>query len=126
MAEPLIFVNTYAVKPGQRDAVEASFSEVAELVEGKEPRMLYLGFSIDPDGAEATTVQVHADADNMRFHMELIADHLAAARDQLDFSTMRIQLFGSPPEDLVEQMRAVAGAAVTVHPRTAGFDRFGD
>ena len=126
MAEPLIFINTYAIQPGKLDAYKQRFQRTAKVVEDNEPRMLYFACHVSEDGTEATTVQVHADADNMAFHMELVDDHIEAARDFFDFSSMSIRIYGSPTDAMLEQMRELAGAGVDVtvsHPAIA-FDRF--
>lgn len=49
------------------------------------------------------------------------------ARDYLDFSKMNIQIYGTPTEDVVEQMRQLAGSGVPVTIKTpvTGFDRIG-
>ena len=95
----------------------------AGLASQKRHFALYL----NADGTEESTVQVHRDAENMAFHMDLIADHVQQARDYLDFSKMNIQIYGTPTEDVVEQMRQLAGSGVPVTIKTpvTGFDRIG-
>lgn len=126
MAEPLIFINTYTIQPGKLDAYKQRFQRTAKVVEDNEPRMLYFACHVDDSGTEATTVQVHADADNMAFHMQLVGDHIEAARDFLDFSSMSMRIYGSPTDALLEQMRKLAGAGVdvTVSRPVVAFDRF--
>lgn len=125
MAEPFILINTYAIKPGHEDEYHKRFQEVADLVEANEPKMLYFAAHLSEDGSEAATVQVHTDADNMAFHLELVADHVRDAAQYLDFSTMSIRIYGSPTEAVLEQMRQLAGSgmAVTVSPAVVSFDR---
>lgn len=115
MAEPFILVNTYAVKPGKAEEYTNKAREVVELVEAKEPRMLYFAIGLSEDGTEATTVQVHADADNMTYHLEVAGDHIREAAQYLDFSTMKIQVFGSPSDALLDHLREVAGSGVPVN-----------
>lgn len=126
MAEPFIFVNTYTIQPGKLDAYKKRFQRSAKVVEDNEPRMLYFACHVSEDGSEATTVQVHADADNMALHMQLVGDHIEAAREFVDFSSMSIRIYGSPTAALLAQMRELSGAGVdvTVSRRAIGFDRF--
>ena len=125
MAEPFIFINTYAVRPDKLDAYKQRFQRTAKVVEDNEPRMLYFACHVSEDGTKATTVQVHADADNMAFHMQLVGDHIEAARDLLDFSSMSIRIYGSPTDAILEHMRELAGAGVdvTVSRPAIAFDR---
>lgn len=126
MAEPFIFVNTYAIRPGKLEAYKQRFQRTAEVVEDNEPRMLYFACHLSEDGIEATTVQVHADAENMVYHLQLVADDIDAARELLDFSSMSIRIYGSPTDAFLEQMRQLSGAGVdvTVSRATIAFDRF--
>jgi quinol monooxygenase YgiN len=128
MAEPFIFINTYAIKPGKADAYREKFREVAELVEAKEPRMLYFAHHESEDGSQGATVQVHADPDNMAFHMELIGDHIRQAAEYLDSSSWSIRIYGSPSDAVLDQMRQLAGSgvSVTVSPPVVAFDRFAE
>ncbi|MFW6204445.1 MAG: hypothetical protein ACOC96_05690 [Actinomycetota bacterium] len=126
MAEPFIFVNTYTIKPGKADGYWKKFRQVADLVQAKEPRMLYFGGHANEDGSTATTVQVHADADNMLFHLELVGEHIRQAAEDLDFSTMSVQIYGSPTEAVMEHIRELAGFGirVSVNPAVTAFHRF--
>lgn len=114
MAEPFIFINTYKFKPGKEEAYRAAFQEVADIVEAQEPKMLYFAEHVSEDGSQATTVQVHSDPDNMAHHMQLVDKHIREASEYLDWSSMSIQIFGSPSESVLEQMRELAGAGVSV------------
>lgn len=81
---------------------------------------------LSEDRTEATTVQVHADAANMAFHMQVAGEHIRQAAEYLDWSSMRIRIYGAPSEDLLAQMRELAGSgvSVTISPLACGFDRF--
>jgi quinol monooxygenase YgiN len=127
MAEPFIFINSYKLKPGKAQEYTEAFQEVVDIVEAKEPEMLYFAHHVSEDGAEATTVQVHADANNMAFHMELVAAQIRRAMEQyLDPSSMTIRIYGTPPDALIDQMRQVAGTGVSVNiaKPVVGFNRF--
>ena len=128
MPEPFIFINTYRIKPGKEEAYLQAFQQVADKVKAEEPRMLYFAEHISEDGSEATTVQVHADADNMAFHMQLIGDQIRAAGEYLEWSSMSIRIYGSPSSTLLEQMRQMAGSgiSVTVSALVVGFNRFSE
>jgi quinol monooxygenase YgiN len=126
MADPFIFINTYAIRPGKEDEYRKRFQEVADIVEAEEPRMLYFAHHESEDGATGTTVQVHSDPENMAFHMELVAEHIKEAAEYLDFSSMNIRIYGSPSEAVFDQMQQLAGSGVSVSVNRAvvAFDRF--
>lgn len=126
MSKPFIFINTYRILPGKEEEYRRAHHRVAEIVEAEEPRMLYFGLHVSEDGTEGTTVQVHADAENMAFHMQLLGDHIRGAAEFLDWDSMAIRIYGTPSEEVLEQMREVAGSglSVTISPPVLGFDRF--
>jgi hypothetical protein len=126
MAEPLIFINTYTIKPGKEEAYKTAHQKVADIVEAKEPRMLYFALHTSEDGSEAATVQVHANAENLGYHMSVVENHIRAAHEYLDYSNMTIRIFGSPTAEILDQMRQLAGSgvSVTVSPAALGFNRF--
>lgn len=126
MPEPFIFISTYTLLPGKEDEYRDAFAEVARIVEEQEPRMLYFAEHVSEDGSTTTTVQVHADADNMSYHMELVNEHIQEAAKYLDWSSMSIDVYGSPTDSVVEHLRQVAGAgvSVTIHSPAIQFDRF--
>lgn len=125
MIEPFIFINRYAIKPGRAEDYANACGRVLEIAEAKEPRLLHLGFYVNEDGTEGTTVQVHPDAESMGLHMQLIAEHVNETREYLDFTTMRIQIFGTLSGPVLEQMRALAGSGVpvTIMAQSSGFNR---
>lgn len=125
MAEPFVFISSYAIKPGHQEEYLKRFQEVADLVEANEPKILYFAEHLSEDGSESATVQVHADADNMAYHMQLVGDHIRDAAQYLDFSTMAIRIYGAPTEAVLEQMRQLAGSgvAVTVSPAEISVNR---
>jgi hypothetical protein len=122
MAEPLIFTNTTAIKEGQLAAWTKYFRAFAEHIESQEPRLLHFTMYIDEAGTEETIVQVHPDADSMRTHLAVMADHGHAAADFLDFTRSTSRLYGTPDDDLVAQIRGY-GMPLVVGRAEGGFNR---
>lgn len=128
MAGPFLFISRTALKEGKQDAYERMWQRTSDLVEREEPRLFHFGLYISEDGGHEATFQVHPDADSMVHHMSLVRDHVQNARDFIDFSTMEIQIFGTPNEAVLEQMRQLAGAGVPIRINrpVAGFSRLED
>jgi len=130
VASPFIYINSYTIRPGKQDAYRELSQRLVEVVRENEPGMLYFAAHISGDGAEAHTIQVHETVENMARHMQVLQDHpdlLRASSDAVDFSTMSIQIYGTPTHEILEQMEQMAGtgAEVTIAPAAAAFDRFG-
>jgi hypothetical protein len=122
VTEPLIFTNTTAIKEGQLEAWVKYFLEFAEYIESQEPRLLHFTMYVDRSGTEETIVQVHPDADSMRTHLAVMADHGHAAAEYLDFTHSTSRLYGPPDDDLVAQIRSYGIPLIVAHPK-GGFNR---
>lgn len=118
MSEPFIFINTYGIKEGMTDVFREQAQEVVDLVRAEEPQMLFFGFFINEEGTEATTLQVHPDADSMLFHMEVAKQHIEESVDFLDFSNMSVGVYGTPNQAVLETMRQLSGTGVPIAIKT--------
>ena len=123
MARPFIFVSSYPVKPDKLDEIQERCQSVTALVESNEPQLLAFHFYFDEVGGRLGIIQVHPDAASMERHMEVIAEHLAAAWDWLDEKGGEQHWFGAPP-DVLTRYAAEHGETVDAFPvHVAGFTR---
>jgi hypothetical protein len=119
MAEPFIFIQTAPIKDGMLDSYRKDIGETVELVTDKEPRIYHFASYINEDGTEQTVIQIHPDPESMRFHMQVAAHHIRERGPRnLDFSQMRIEVYGSPTEPVLELMRELAGSGVPITIKT--------
>lgn len=126
MTEPFIFVQTAPIKAGMLDSYQRDIRETVDLVEREEPRMLHFASYVNDEGTEQTVIQVHPDAESMRFHMKVAAEHIRERGPRnLDYSQMRIEVYGTPTAPVLELMRELAGSGVPVTVKTlaAGMHR---
>ena len=63
-------------------------------------------------GSEATTVQVHADAENFGYHMSLVADHVRAPYEYLDYLRNALGILAPPTAEILDQMCQLAGSSI--------------
>ncbi len=121
MSAPFILINEYAIEPGRTDEFLQEFRAVAKIAEDREPELLYFAEHISEDGTQGSTVQVHADAQNMERHMDLLGEQIAHLVQYLEFHAIRV--YGTPTPAVLEQLRAIAGDRVSVKPFAVGFNR---
>lgn len=123
MAEgPFVFVGTYRVKEGRLADYKEHLSELVDLVEAKEPRLISFNVYLDEDGAKTTLVQVHPDAASMKFHMKVVAEHIASAGDDLEEESAIV--CGADPEGVVDTIRQWSEGPLAVMPiHAVGFTR---
>ncbi len=124
MAEPFIFIGTHTIKEGKLEDFKQYFKEFSKFIEANEPRLIHFALYTSEDGTEVSVVQVHPDADSMAFHMQVAGEHFAQAYEFLD-TTKSVQIYGTPSDTLLEQMKQVSlpGVPVIVKSQFAGFDR---
>ena len=127
MGEPLIVLDRSEIREGKREELERGIGELAAFVEGNESDPISYQVFFGEDSALMTILQVHPDSASMERHMELAGPVFAKFADLVVLRT--IDIYGSPSEKVLEQLRRKAEllgtAAVTVHDLRAGFARFG-
>jgi hypothetical protein len=127
MAEPLIVLDTSEIREEKRDQLQREIAELAAFVEANESDPIVYEVYFGDDGRFMTVLQIHPDSASMERHMELAGPVFATFADLVVLRT--IDIYGSPSEKVVEQLRRKAEllgtATVIVHDRQAGFTRFG-
>ena len=127
MAEPLIVLDRSEIREGKREELERGIAELAAFVETEESDPIAYEVYFGDDGRHMTVLQIHPDSASMERHMELAGPVFARFADLVVLRA--IDIYGSPSENVVEQLRRKAEllgtATVTVHDRRAGFARFG-
>ena len=126
MTDPIVFVDTSEIRDGKLEELRRAVAELAEFVEANETHAISYQVFFSDDGRRMTVVQVHPDSASMERHMEVAGPVFAKFADLLVLRT--IDIYGSPSERVVEQLRRKAEllgtASVAVHERQAGFARF--
>ena len=127
MGEPLIVVDTSEIREGKREELQRGLAELAAFVEANEADPISYQVFFGDDGRLMTVLQIHPDAASMERHMEVAGPVFAKFADLVVLRT--IDIFGSPSEKVLDQLRRKAEllgtATVTVHDRQAGFARYG-
>jgi hypothetical protein len=123
MANELIFVGTYAIPEGTYDAFDAANAQMGDFIRTHEPRIISWHTYVNAAHTEATSIHVHPDSASLEFHMRVAASRVRGGTEMLEIR--RVELYGEPSEQLVEQLRQVSersgGWPVTVKSRLRGF-----
>jgi len=126
MTDQVVFLDTSEIREGKLEELRRAVAELAEFVEANEPDPISYQVFFSDDGRRMTVLQVHPDSGSMERHMEVAGPVFARFADLLVLRT--IDIYGSPSEKVVEQLRRKAEllgtATVVVHDRQAGFARF--
>jgi len=114
MPAPLIFVFTYPIRDGKLKEFETFNREFAGFVEAKEPRLIGYEVYLNEDGTQASSVLIHPDADSEDFHMQVAGEKLQQGYALMDTTKLTIDVYGSPSDVVLEQMRKMAESGITV------------
>jgi hypothetical protein len=131
MSEPLIYISTWRFKEGKLEVYKQFTKEFLEIIKAKEPQLIAIHLSLNEDGTEVTSIQIHPDAASMDFHMQLVEQVLGEEMDEwverADFvEPKHIEIYGMPSAGLLEadQPLVESGTARSVKPlHIAGFTR---
>jgi hypothetical protein len=127
VAFPIVFVDTSEIREGKLEELRRAVARLAEFVEANEPDPISYQVYFSDDGRGMTVLQIHPDSASMERHMEIAGPVFARFADLLVLRT--IDIYGSPSEKVLEQLRRKAEllgtATVVVHDPQAGFARVG-
>jgi hypothetical protein len=126
MSDPIIYVDNSEIRAGQFEALEAAMNELAQFVEANEPQLYAYRVYFDERRARMTVIHVHPDAESLEFHMKVAGPLFPKFAGFVKL--LSIDLYGSPSEYVVEQLKqkaeALGGGTVKMHSLHTGFDRF--
>ena len=126
MSQPLVYVDTSAVREGALGRLKDAIGELADFVEENEPRLVSYNVYFSEDGTQMTVVHVHADSASLDHHLEVAGPRFGSFADLLRLSS--IQIYGEPSEkalgQLRDKVRQLGSEDVIVHAPHAGFSRF--
>jgi len=127
MADPIVFVDSSEIREGKLQDLRRAVAELAEFVEANEADPISYQVFFSEDGRHMTVQQIHPDSASMERHMDVAGPVFARFADLLVLRS--VDIYGSPSEKVMEQLRRKAEllgtATVAVHDRQAGFARFG-
>lgn len=125
MPQPIVYVDTSAIREGKLEEVEAAMKELAVFVEANMPRLVSYGFYLDEKRTEMTVVAVHPDSASLAFHLDTGADEFRKFADLIEL--VRIEIYGSVSDDVLERLhqkaRMLGSGTVAVYDFHAGFAR---
>lgn len=125
MPEPIIFVDSFAIREGKLEDFKRAAKEMVELVQENEPQLLVYNIHIDEAGSQMTGVQMHPDSASIEKHFAVAGPHFGKVMECLE-SGGTMHVYGSPTEEVRQQMTQMAASMdlpVTFTDLFAGFAR---
>ena len=128
MPQPLVYIDTSAVRPGKLVQLKAAIAELATFVEENEPGLVSYSVYFDESENGMNVVHVHADAASLDFHLEIAGPLFERFADLVTLSS--IHIYGEPSEtalgQLRDKLRMLGAGDVIVRQPHAGFVRLAE
>lgn len=125
MSELVVSVDVSSVSQGKLEELKRAMKELIGFVEANETRPLVYSVFFNDDSTQMTVLQVHPDSASIEFHMDVAGSEFR--RLSAFLTLLRIDIYGSASERLVDQMRQKAellgNATLAVHGEHAGLAR---
>ena len=125
MPQPIIYVDTSAIRDGKLAKLEVAMKDLAAFVEANEPQLISYGFFLDQERTRMTVVAVHPDSASLELHMDVGGAEFRKFADLIDL--LRIEVYGRVSDAVLERLNQKAGmlgrGTVLVHDLYAGFAR---
>jgi len=125
MAQPIVYVDTSAIREGKLDQLELAMRALAAFVEANVPQLIFYGFFLDEDRTLMTVVAVHPDSASLEFHMDVGREQFRKFADLI--TLLKIEVYGDVSHAVLERLQQKAqmlgGATVEVHEFFSGFTR---
>jgi hypothetical protein len=126
MSSPILVVDSSDIREGKFEEVKAGVEDLVAFVEANEAEPLAYDIYFDEAGAQMTVVQIHPDSTSLERHLTVAGPVFRRFVDLLTLA--RVDVYGSPSEAALKQMRSKAqllgSVPVVVHELHSGFRRF--
>jgi hypothetical protein len=127
VSDLIVSIDWSEVREGKLEELQVAMKALVDFVNANETRPLAYEVYFSGGGTRMTVLQIHPDSSSMEHHMRVAAEGFAKVKDLLSLAA--IDIYGTPSEALLDQMRQKAqllgGATLAVHDLHAGFTRFG-
>ena len=125
MSQPIVYVDTSAIREGKLTELEAAMNSLAAFFEANVPQLISYAFHLDGERTQMTVVAVHPDSASLEFHMDVGAAEFRKFADLIDL--VRIEVYGRVSDAVLKRVHQKAQmlgrGTVTVHDFYAGFAR---
>jgi quinol monooxygenase YgiN len=121
MAEPIVFISRFRLRPGAADAFANAYADVVGPMAASKPRTAMFVAYVDANEAEVRIVHIFPDADAMSIHFEGSDERTNSIADLVE--PAGFELFGPAPISAVDQLRreaSQAGVELNVLSRSIG------
>jgi hypothetical protein len=125
MYQPIVYIDTSAIRKGKLEQLEVGMKSLAAFVELNVPQIISYGFFLNEDRTKMTVAAVHPDSASLEFHLEVGGTEFRKFADLIDL--LSIEVYGHVIDAVLERLhqkaRMLGRGIVDVHEFFAGFSR---
>jgi hypothetical protein len=125
MSQPIVYIDTSAIRAGKLGELEVSMKLLASFVERNVPQLISYAFFLDEEKTRMTVVAVHPDSASLEHHMDVGREEFRKFSALIELQ--RIEVYGRISDAVLARLhqkaKMLGTATVTVHDFFAGFTR---
>ncbi|MCC2654555.1 MAG: hypothetical protein K0Q60_4721 [Microvirga sp.] len=125
MPQPIVYIDTSAIRKGKLEELEVAMKTLAAFVEANVPPLISYGFFLDEERTQMSVVAVHRDSASLEFHMDVGAAEFRKFADLIDL--LKVEVYGRVSDVVLRRLhqkaRMLGKGTVAVHEFYAGFSR---
>jgi len=125
MYQPIVYIDTSAIRTGKLEQLEVGMKSLAAFVELQVPQIISYGFFLNKDRTKMTVAAVHPDSASLEFHLEVGGPEFRKFANLIEL--LSIEVYGHVSDAVLERLhqkaRMLGGGSVDVHDFFAGFSR---
>jgi quinol monooxygenase YgiN len=112
MAEPIVFINRFRIKPGMAEAFRQHYeASIAPVRDGKPGTLVQVAYE-NEDATAVVVVRVFPDADSL--DQQLQGANERSRRTYEFVEPVSIELYGQPNPAALERMTKISGSGIVV------------
>lgn len=125
MNQPIIYIDTSAIKEGKLEQLKESMSELKSFVEKNMPRLIFYSFFLNEKQTEMTVVAIHPDSASLEYHLNVGKEKFKKFKEFIDL--LKIEVYGKINEVVLDKLnkkaRMLGNGTTEVHSLYSGFFR---
>ena len=125
MYQPIVYIDTSAIRKGKLEQLEVGMKSLAAFVELQVPQIISYGFFLNKDRTKMTVAAVHPNSASLEFHLEIGGPEFRKFANLIEL--LSIEVYGHVSDAVLERLhqkaRMLGRGSVDVHDFFAGFSR---
>lgn len=125
MTQPIIYIDTSAIRKGNLDQLKASMKELKSFVKKNMPRLISHSFFLNESETEMTVVAIHPDSASLKYNLNTGKEQFEKFKEFIEL--LKIEVFGEVNNVVLNKLnkkaKMLGKGTVKVNNYFTGFSR---